>query len=60
MAAYTGVMVLMGLPLLGLILFDRASPWKNVDLALNLFEYFVYGAILSTWMLALMRSRGSV
>jgi hypothetical protein len=31
---------LMGLPLISLILFDRASPWKNVDLALNLFEYF--------------------
>jgi tetratricopeptide (TPR) repeat protein len=56
MVAYTCVMALMGLPILSLILFDRASPWKNVDLAFNLFEYFVYGAILSTWMPALMRS----
>ena len=30
-AAYTGVLVLMGLPILSLLLFDRAGPWKNVE-----------------------------
>jgi tetratricopeptide (TPR) repeat protein len=56
MFAYTGALVLMGIPILSLILLDRASPWKNVDLALKLFEYFVYGAVLSTWISALLRS----
>jgi tetratricopeptide (TPR) repeat protein len=56
MAAYTGALVLMGLPILSMILLDRAGPWKNIDLALRLFQYFLYGAILSTWMPALLRS----
>ena len=60
MMAYTGVLVLMGLPILSLILLDRASPWKNVDLAFNLFQYFLIGAILSTWMPVVLRSRSSV
>jgi hypothetical protein len=57
MAAYTGALVLMGLPILSMILLDRSGPWKNVSLAIKLFEYFLYGAILSTWMPALLRSR---
>jgi tetratricopeptide (TPR) repeat protein len=57
MAAYTGALALLGLPILSLLLFDRASPWKNVDLAVKLFfEYFVFGAVLSTWFSALIRS----
>ena len=59
MAAYTGALVLMGLPILSMILLDRASPWKNVDLALKFFQYFLYGAILSTWMPAFIRSGSS-
>jgi tetratricopeptide (TPR) repeat protein len=57
MVAYTGALVLMGLPILSMILLDRSGPWKNVSLAFKLFEYFLYGAILSTWMPALLRSR---
>ena len=59
MAGYTGVLVLMGLPSLSLILFDRASPWKDIALALVLFQYFVYGAVLSTWLSAFVRSGSS-
>jgi hypothetical protein len=40
-------------------LLDRAGPWKNVDLALKFFQYFLYGAILSTWMPAFIRSGSS-
>jgi hypothetical protein len=56
MAVYTGALVLMGMPILSLIMLDRASPWTNVNLAVKLFEYFVYGAVLSTWISALLRS----
>jgi tetratricopeptide (TPR) repeat protein len=55
MAAYTGALALLGVPLLSLILLDRASPWKDVDLAVRLFEFFVYGAVLSTWISAFLR-----
>jgi tetratricopeptide (TPR) repeat protein len=57
MAAYTAALVLMGMPVLSLILLDRASPWQNVELASKLFEFFVYGAVLSTWISAFFRSR---
>ena len=56
MAVYTAALVGLGLPTLSLILFDRASPWKDVELAVKSFEYFVYGAVLSTWIPAFMRS----
>jgi tetratricopeptide (TPR) repeat protein len=56
MAAYTGILVLLGLPVLSLLLLDNASPWKNVELAGNLFQYFMYGTILSTWISALVPS----
>ena len=57
MAAYTAVLVGMGLPMLSLIVLDRAAPWTDVALAFKLFEYFVYGAILSTWIPAFLRSQ---
>jgi tetratricopeptide (TPR) repeat protein len=57
MAAYTGVLVLMGLPLLSMLVLKAASPWQNVELGFKLFEYFGYGSVLSTWIPALLQSR---
>jgi hypothetical protein len=55
MAAYTGVLALLGLPVLSLIVFGSASPWTDVASAVTLFGYFQTGAILSTWIRALFR-----
>jgi len=56
MTACTAVLICMGLPMLSLIVLDRAVPWTDVALASKLFEYFLYGAILSTWIPAVMRT----
>ena len=58
MAAYTAVVALLGLPVMSLLLLGRASPWKDEDLAFQLVPYFVLGAVVSTWMSAVFRSRG--
>jgi tetratricopeptide (TPR) repeat protein len=59
MAVYTGVVALLGLPLLSMALLGTASPWKDLDRATEFFQYFVLGSVLSTWIPALLASRGS-
>ena len=57
MAAYTGVIAAMGLPIFSLLLLGEGSPWRDVDRAMELFSYFVYGTVLSTWISAFLGSR---
>jgi hypothetical protein len=56
-AAYTAAVALLGLPVLSLVLLGTASPWRDVERALGLVRYFVYGAILATWFPALFGLR---
>jgi hypothetical protein len=58
-AAYTGVVALLGLPGLSLVLLGPASPWKDVDRALECFKYFCWGAVLSTWISAFLGARSA-
>lgn len=59
MAAYTGALALLGLPVLSLILLGDASPWRDVGRALELFGYVLYGAVFSTWIPALIGLRAA-
>jgi tetratricopeptide (TPR) repeat protein len=56
-AAYTGVVALLGLPILSLGLFGPASPWTDIPRASELFSYFLYGSVFSTWISAFLGSR---
>ena len=57
MAAYTGVLVLLTVPTLSLLFLGAAGPWRDLPRALEFFQYFIYGAILSTWIPALLGLR---
>jgi tetratricopeptide (TPR) repeat protein len=57
LAAYTTLVALMGLPVLCLALLGDSSPWKDVRRGTEFFQYFVFGAVLSTWISAFLGSR---
>ncbi len=59
MAAYTGLISLLAVPILSLALLGDASPWTDVKRAFDLFLYFIYGAVFSTWISAFLGSRFS-
>jgi tetratricopeptide (TPR) repeat protein len=59
MAGYTAIVAAMGLPVLSLALLGEASPWRDVKRAFDLFPYFLYGAVFSTWVSAFLGSRDS-
>jgi len=50
---------LLGLPVLSLIVLGAASPWRDAERALGLYRYFVYGAVLATWIPALLGLRSA-
>jgi tetratricopeptide (TPR) repeat protein len=56
MAGYTGVVALMGLPRLSMALLGSASPWHDGDRAVNYFQYFLLGVVLSTWIGTFLRA----
>jgi tetratricopeptide (TPR) repeat protein len=58
LAIFTAALAALGLPFLSLILLGKASPWKDVKLAQELFyPYFVLGCILCTWLPAVLHGR---
>jgi tetratricopeptide (TPR) repeat protein len=57
LAAYTAVVAALGLPMLSLALLGEASPWKDVKAAVGMFQYFIGGAVISTWISAFLSSR---
>jgi tetratricopeptide (TPR) repeat protein len=59
MAAFTGVVALLGLPMLSLVLLGSSSPWRDVNLAGELFSYSIYGSVFSTWIAAFLGSRSA-
>jgi tetratricopeptide (TPR) repeat protein len=59
MAAYTAAVAALGLPILSLALLGEASPWKDVKAAVGMFQYFIGGAVISTWISAFLGSRYS-
>ena len=58
-ALATACLFCLNVPIIGMLLLDSASPFHNVKQALALHNYFVYGAVLSTWLPMLLRSAGS-
>lgn len=50
----------LNVPLMSLLILDAASPFRDVKQALELHNFFVYGAVLSTWLPMLLRSANSV
>jgi tetratricopeptide (TPR) repeat protein len=59
MAGYTAIVAALGLPLLSVDLFGEVGPWKDAKQAGQLFSYFLYGSIFSTWVSAFLRSHNS-
>ncbi len=59
MAAFTAVLALLGLPILSLALLGEASPWRDVGRAIEFFQYFIYGCILSTWLSGFLSMRST-
>jgi tetratricopeptide (TPR) repeat protein len=57
MAASSVIVALLGLPLMSLIVFVNRAPTNVVKLSFTCFDYFVWGAILSTWLSALFGRR---
>jgi len=57
MSVYTGGLALLGLPYLSLVLLGNASPWRDVPRALEFFQYFIYGAMIATWLPAMLGLR---
>jgi tetratricopeptide (TPR) repeat protein len=57
MAAVTACVALLAIPLLSIVILGGAGPFGNVDQAIRYFRYFVSGAILSTWVPALLSLR---
>jgi tetratricopeptide (TPR) repeat protein len=57
MAAVTGVIALLGLPYLAFLLLGPSSPLGNEQQAIEYFHYFCDGAILSSWVPALIGLR---
>jgi tetratricopeptide (TPR) repeat protein len=57
-AAYTAVVALMALPLLSLLVLGAASPFaKQPGRAFEYFNYFIWGAVISSWASNLLSSR---
>lgn len=60
MAACTGLIALLGLPLLSIAVLGNLSPWRNPSLAFSLFmPYFIIGSVFSTWIPLLTGLRSS-
>ena len=58
--AYTAVVALMALPVLSLIVLGPASPFaREPKRAFEFFNYFLWGAVLSSWAANLLGSRFS-
>ncbi|WP_422925556.1 tetratricopeptide repeat protein [Singulisphaera sp. PoT] len=59
LGVYTGVLALLGLPFLSLGFLGSFSPWRNGEKAGEYLVYFFFGAILSSWVPALLGLRSS-
>jgi tetratricopeptide (TPR) repeat protein len=59
MTAYTVVVAAMFVPVMSLILFGASSPFGGVKSSINLFQYFLYGAMFSSWIPAFLGLRDS-
>jgi tetratricopeptide (TPR) repeat protein len=57
MAVYSVALVLLCVPLCGLLILGPASPFGGPAQALQLYQCFLYGAIFSTWIPALLGLR---
>ncbi len=57
MAAYTGLVALLGLPSLSIALLGNNSPWRDVPTAIELWPFYMMGCALATWAPVLLGSR---
>ncbi len=58
-ALATAGLLCLNVPLMSLLIFDFASPFRDVKQAFILHQYFVYGAVLSTWLPMILRTTNS-
>ncbi|MDR3635794.1 MAG: tetratricopeptide repeat protein [Isosphaeraceae bacterium] len=58
MAGVPALIAACALPAFAFVLFGSSSPLGNVEVAREWFDYFILGAILSTWLPAVLQSRG--
>ena len=47
----------LGIPSFSLLLLGSASPFGNVDRAIQTFQYFVFAAVASSWVPAMLAAR---
>ena len=57
MAAYAVILVGLCIPIFAFVLFGPASPFGDLPKSLELFSYFLYGSMLSTWIPSLIGLR---
>jgi hypothetical protein len=59
-AAYTAVVALLGFPVLSLLVLGAASPFaRHPSQAFEYFNYFIWGAVLSSWAANFLGTRFS-